>query len=317
MKVLSTKIMNLLKNFLLICIHKTNIDMDRREALKIMGAGVAASVMSGIAPLTHAAILKDRSSERSRMVFYFTATGNSLFVAKQLSDTPLSIPQELKKDSLEYSADEIGFVFPDYAAAAPVIVQEFLKKARFKAKYMFSVITYGNASVSVSEWWNKYAGTAGVEFDYIRPILMVDNYLPVFDMNEQMKIDKHTDESLAAIIDDIASRKHFIEPSEMGRFNEEMLDGMRNFHFSMTSERLLKLDGDRCVECMTCAKVCPHGNFSLTDKGLKFSGKCEFCLACIHACPQKALHLERERNKEARFRHPDISLNEIIRSNRQ
>lgn len=291
--------------------------MDRREAIKIMGVSVAASMLSGVASLTHAAILKDRTRNRSRIVFYFTATGNSLFIAKQLSDNPLSIPQELKKDSPEYSADEIGFVFPDYTAAAPLIVRDFLCKARFKAKYMFSIITYGNASVNVSEWWNKYATEQGVSFNYIKPILMVDNYLPVFDMNEQIRIDKHTDESLAAIIGDISSHKQFIEPSDMGRFNEEMLNGMRQSRFTMTSERLLKLDSDRCIECMTCAKVCPHGNFSLTGNGLSFSGKCESCLACVHSCPQKALHLERERNREARYRHPDISLNEIIKSNRK
>ncbi|MGM9735067.1 MAG: EFR1 family ferrodoxin [Candidatus Cryptobacteroides sp.] len=291
--------------------------MDRRQALKIMGTGLAASVISRIAFATHAAVVKDRSSRKNRLVFYFTATGNSLFVAKQLADNPLSIPQELKKDSLEYSADEIGFVFPDYAAAAPVIVRDFLLKARFKAEYMFSVITYGNASVCVSEWWDRFARENGVSFDYVRPILMVDNYLPVFDMNEQNMIDKHTDESLAAIISDISSRKSYVEPSDMGRFNEEMLDGMREFHFTMTSDRLLRLDADRCVGCMTCSKVCPHGNFSMTDNGLSFSGRCEFCLACVHSCPQKALHLERERNREARFRHPDISLNEIIRSNIQ
>lgn len=273
-----------------------------------MGVSVAASMLSGIAPLTHAAVTKDRSTKKNRLVFYFTATGNSLFVAKQLSDNPLSIAQELKKSNLEYSADEIGFVFPDYAAAAPLIVRDFLCKARFKAKYMFSIITYGNASVNVSEWWNKYATEQGVSFNYIKPLLMVDNYLPVFDMNEQMRIDKHTDESLAAIISDISSQKQFIEPSEMGSFNEEMLDGMREYHFTMTSERLLKLDSDRCIECMTCAKVCPHGNFSLTGNGLSFSGECEFCLACVHSCPQKALHLERERNKEARYRHPTYPL---------
>ncbi|MGN0189398.1 MAG: EFR1 family ferrodoxin [Candidatus Cryptobacteroides sp.] len=282
-----------------------------------MGTGIAVSMMSVVAPETYSAILKDRSVRKNRIVFFFTATGNSLFVAKQLSDNPLSIPQELKKESVEYVADEIGFVFPDFAAAAPVIVREFLRKAKLKADYMFSVITYGNASVSVCEWWKNYAAENGVDFDYVKPLLMVDNYLPVFDMNEQMKMDKHTDESLAAVIDDISSRRSYVEPSQMGRFSEEMLESMREYHFTMESERLLRLDEDRCVGCMTCSKVCPRGNFSLTDKGLSFSGRCEFCLACVHSCPQKALYLERERNREARFRHSDIALNEIIRANRQ
>lgn len=105
--------------------------MDRREAIKTMGMAIAAAALAGVAPESYAAILKDRAKTKKRLVFYFTATGNSLFVAKSLSDAPLSIPQELKKDNLTYEADEIGFVFPDYAASAPLIVREFLGKAKF------------------------------------------------------------------------------------------------------------------------------------------------------------------------------------------
>lgn len=298
--------------------------MDRRDALKRMGMGLAAVALAGIAPKTHAAILKDRAKDKKRLVFYFTATGNSLFIAKSLSDSPISIPQELKKDKLSYEADEIGFVFPDYAAAAPLIVREFLQKAKFKAPYMFTVITFGNAAVNVCQYWDKFTKEHGVTFNYIKSILMVDNYLPVFDMNQQIAIDKHTDENLAKIIEDLNAQKSFVETAEMGFFNEEMLKGMQDQHFSMTADRLLELKKDRCVECMTCEKVCPHKNFHLGSDGLEFSGKCEYCLACVHACPQKALTLKSmnpqwpgERNPEARYRHPEISLMDIIRSNRQ
>lgn len=291
--------------------------MDRRDALKVMGTSLAAAFMMNAAPRTHAAILKDRAKDRKRIVFYFTATGNSLFIAKQLSDSPLSIPQELKKTDLTYEADEIGFVFPDYAAAVPVIVREFVEKARFKASYIFSVITFGNASVNVAEWWNDWAKAKGLHNNYINTILMVDNYLPVFDMNEQIKIDKKTDENMAGIIGDISGHKDFIAPSDMGWFTKEMLQGMQDMHFSQMSEQLIKLDADKCIQCSTCTEVCPRGNFSLDSGGLQISGKCEFCLACVQNCPQHALSLERERNKEARYRHPDISLNEIKRANRQ
>jgi ferredoxin len=92
----------------------------------------------------------------------------------------------------------------------------------------------------------------------------------------------------------------------------------------MTADRLLQLREDRCVQCMTCANVCPHKNFSLADKGVSFAGDCEYCLACVHACPQKALTLRStregwpgERNPEARYRHPKVSLADIVRSNKQ
>ena len=298
--------------------------MDRRNALKIMGASLAATVMAGIAPRTHAAILKDRAVGKKRLVFYFTATGNSLFIAKQLSDAPISIPQELKKEEMVYEADEIGFVCPDYAGAIPKIVQQFMAKGRFKAPYIFAVVTFGNAATTTVEYCVDCAKKHGINISYAQSILMVDNYLPVFDMNQQMAIDKHVDENLAKILEDIGAHKNFIAESELGFFNKDMLKGMQDQHFSMTAERLLELKPDRCVGCMTCEKVCPHKNFKLGDNGLEFSGDCEYCLACIQNCPQKALTLKSsnpgwpgERNPEARYRHPDISLNEIIRSNRQ
>ena len=136
-------------------------------------------------------------------------------------------------------------------------------------------------------------------------------------MKEQIIIDKKTDENLAKIIGDISTHKDYVAPSDMGWFREDMLKNMQDMHFSQTSEQLIKLDASKCIECSTCTKVCPRGNFRLTDNGLEYSGKCEFCLACIHNCAQHALSLERERNKEARYRHPEISLNEIIRSNQQ
>ena len=298
--------------------------MDRRNALKIMGAGLAATVMAGIAPRTHAAILKDRAAGKKRLVFYFTATGNSLFVARQLSDAPISIPQELKKKEMVYEADEIGFVCPDYAGAIPKIVQEFMSKGKFKAPYIFAVITFGNAATTTVEYCVDCAKKNGISVNYAQSLLMVDNYLPVFDMNQQMAMDKHVDENLAKILEDIGAHKNFIAASELGFFNKDMLKQMQDQHFSMTAERLLELKPDRCVACMTCEKVCPHKNFRLGDNGLEFSGNCEYCLACIQNCPQKALTLKSnmpgmpgERNPEARYRHPDISLNDIIRSNRQ
>ena len=302
--------------------------MDRREALKTMGMAIAAAAMASVAPNTYAAILKDRAKDKKRLVFYFTATGNSLFVARQFSDSPLSIPQELKKGKQSYEADEIDFVFPDYASSAPLIVREFLEKKTFKAPYLFAIATFGNASAMVAEWWNDFAKEKGVSFNYVNTILMVDNYLPVFDMNEQIKIDKHVDESLAKLLEDVGAHRNYVQPMQqpegMPPMNKEMLKGMQDHHFNMTADRLLELKADRCIQCMTCQKVCPHKNFTLSDDAVSFTGKCEFCLACIHNCPQKALTLKSqwpgapgERNPEARYRNPNVSLNDIIKSNRQ
>lgn len=46
------------------------------------------------------------------MLFYFTGTGNSLYVAKGLERQPISIPQVMHREDLIFSDDRIGIVAP-------------------------------------------------------------------------------------------------------------------------------------------------------------------------------------------------------------
>ena len=46
------------------------------------------------------------------MIFYFTSTGNSLYVARQLDPAPYSIVQALKQNELTFSDEVIGIVSP-------------------------------------------------------------------------------------------------------------------------------------------------------------------------------------------------------------
>lgn len=56
------------------------------------------------------------------MVFYFTAAGNSLYVAKQLDAAPVSIPQAVHEDDLAFQDDVIGIVCPVFGRKAPPMV---------------------------------------------------------------------------------------------------------------------------------------------------------------------------------------------------
>ena len=74
------------------------------------------------------------------MIFYFSGTGNSKWIANQLSkeqqEDLFFIPDAWKNDTWEFSLREdekIGFVFPVYSWAPPVIVQEFIRKLVLKA----------------------------------------------------------------------------------------------------------------------------------------------------------------------------------------
>ena len=46
--------------------------------------------------------------------FYFTATGNNLYVSKRFGGTNYSIPQLLKENLFEFEDEKIGIIFPIY-----------------------------------------------------------------------------------------------------------------------------------------------------------------------------------------------------------
>ena len=78
------------------------------------------------------------------MVFYFTGTGNCLYIAKQLEAQPVSIPQVIHQENLHFCDKSIGIVAPVYGHEVPVMVKEFLHKATFDTDYFYMILTYGN-----------------------------------------------------------------------------------------------------------------------------------------------------------------------------
>ena len=253
------------------------------------------------------------------MVFYFTGTGNSLYIAKQFEECPVSIPQAMKQETLDYTAERIGIVAPIYGHEMPQMVKDFLKKAEFHTDYFYIVLTYGNRHGGAAELAKQVCDACGVKVNYINVIQMVDNWLPSFDMNEQKAIDKHIPQQLAPILADLKAKKNAISPvTDTDRAaHQQFLAGISRMPADAW-QHLLKIS-DACVGCGICEKVCPSGSIRVENgRAVHHAGNCQTCLACVHACPRKAIGLVMpEKNPNARYRNEHISLQEIIAANEQ
>ena len=250
------------------------------------------------------------------MIFYFTATGNSLYIAKQLDENPISIPQV--KNGSVFKSDSIGIVCPIYCGEIPKIVVNFIKNSKFETNYLFLILTYGMDESDCAEFTFKQCEKQGVHFDYITCIKMVDNYLPAFDMMDEKQLDKKIPEQLSAVITDINNKKTgFPTATDAGRKLHKRVALMNKLYPSANNGGALVIT-DKCVGCSICQKVCPIGNIAVSN-GLakRLNKKCEFCLACIHNCPNNAIALKRERNPNERYRNENITLDEIINANNQ
>ncbi len=133
------------------------------------------------------------------MVFFFTGTGNSLSIAKQIEKNPISIPQAIHQTPLEFTDDTIGIVAPVYGHEVPAMVKAFLQKGKFHTPYFYMVLTYGNRHGGAAQLAKQLCEECGIAPSYINIVLMVDNWLPEFDMDEQMKLDKNVSGQMQTI----------------------------------------------------------------------------------------------------------------------
>lgn len=253
------------------------------------------------------------------MVFYFTATGNSLYVAKQLSSEIISIPQALKNKEFKFSADTVGFVFPVYSGEPPLIVSEFVKHVKIKANYVYMILTYGNDYTVAAKKSKDLAESNGINVNYIATVKTVDNFLPVFDMAQQTRINKKCDQQITDILKDINNQKKFIPKTTLkGTMLYNAVKKMYSTHPHQINGEAILIK-DNCTGCGLCTKVCPRGIIEIRDKrAVKQVKNCDFCLACVHICPEKAIGFTfGEKNPNIRYRNENVSIDELIKSNNQ
>lgn len=251
------------------------------------------------------------------MVFYFTATGNSLYVAKQFSDAPVSIPRIMRTKQRRFSDDTIGIVCPVFAGQPPKMVVKFLEESEFETGYLYIILTYGHDESDSPEFTARLAEKCGVFVDYITAIKMVDNYLPVFDMTKETALEKHVEEQMETAVRAVAERKRGVPTAtKEQRKLHARVARMNRLTPAFNNGSQIKVK-EGCIGCGVCARVCPDNNFYIENGKAKRKQKtCEFCLACAQNCPRKAIGLRMaDKNPAARYRNEHISIQEIMASN--
>jgi hypothetical protein len=84
-------------------------------------------------------------------IYYFSGTGNSLRVARELQKripeaNLIPIVHLLRNDTIKTSADTVGFVFPNFCLSIPIPVHDFLEKVDLtSAQYIFAICTRGGS----------------------------------------------------------------------------------------------------------------------------------------------------------------------------
>ena len=138
----------------------------------------------------------------------------------------------------------------------------------------------------------EYANKAGNPFDYMNSIIMIDNYLPIFKIEEFTK--KNVEGPLSKITEDIQCRKKYKSALKLSK---KILTAVIQLGLGMIGGKADKkfIVISSCNHCKTCGNVCPVGNISVLNT-VEYKRRCEGGLACIYLCPQNAIYLKSEKS---------------------
>lgn len=275
-------------------------------------------------------------------IYYFSGTGNSLFIAKEAQkripeSEILPIVCLLKKDKISCKGKTIGIVFPVHALTIPIAVKKFLIKIDLsEAEYIFAIADrYGtvfHGFKTIDHLLRKKRKRLNAQFiiDMGNNDSRHGNY-HVPSGEEIATYERRALKKLDAVAEIILERGSYCEDIKDHRFKtssnpilafliERLVLGSMNIAAHSRGVNYFYHD-DKCTKCEICEKVCLSGKISIVD-GHPVWGKntfCYMCFACLNFCPVKAVQIHdipgvKSNSKEnGRYPHPYASIADMRR----
>jgi ferredoxin len=257
------------------------------------------------------------------MIFYFSGTGNSLWVAKELckafNEPLVSIAEVMKGGNHEiiYSlqpAEKVFIIYPVHSWGPAVLVSRFISRLKLKeyaGQAVYSVCTCGDECGYTENKIKRWLGRKGITLSGSYSLQMPNNYilLPGFDVDSQEVEKRKVREAsgrLAAIVHAVreATGEKLYQTGSLPFLKSRIVYplfvryALRQIFFYAT---------EACIYCGICVKSCPTGTITM-EKGKSPKWKkdtCVQCLACIHHCPERAIEYGNISKKKGRYHHPE------------
>ena len=131
------------------------------------------------------------------MIFYFSGTGNSLYVAQKLHESEggelISIYDAIKEKRFKYKVEEdekIGIVCPVYYWAIPTVVYEFIDQLIVESSakpFVYAVVTCGNFIGNADKMLGNLLKQRNLQLSSVFSVKMPGNYVMWYDVSDKEK----------------------------------------------------------------------------------------------------------------------------------
>lgn len=268
----------------------------------------------------------------STEIYYFSGTGNSLHVAKELQKripkaNIIPIVSLLNKEVIKTNAETVGFVFPIYYVSISLPVKELIKKLNLNStKYIFAIATRMGTPHSAFADIENILKKKGKSFDSHFTLNMASN-----DPKHDYKVPPTKKEIAtleSVVVNRLDSIQKIILDKEKNREKDTNITDpvpsllvklipFINFFIRPFAE----FTGFKChyyadskyTGCGTCEKVCLSKKIKMLNRKPVWQKnvKCFYCYACINYCPRQSVQIKSFTEKNGRYSHPYATANDI------
>ena len=244
------------------------------------------------------------------MILYFSATGNSKYVARMVADATQDRVMSLTNIQGEIVLTEkenLGIVTPVYYWRLPFFVEELMEKISIqgsKKRYVFFIGTYGTTCGQSGTFMKKQLEKKGFQMNAAYSVKMPESWTPMYDVSDKEKVA----EINAAEIPQIERIVGHIKNGDSGNYMKDKMPMIgvklaRPFYENATKTSHFRVE-DSCIGCGLCAKNCPVQAIKMQDqKPVWMKEKCAMCLSCLHHCPKFAIQYGRNTKKHGQYVH--------------
>ncbi len=253
------------------------------------------------------------------MIFYFSATGNSLQItrniAKELGDCVIeSMTSQVPDEPVGGPDSYIGFVFPVFYNGLPRLVKRFVERLTINpGTYCFAIANSGGTRANPLGMLEDILSEKGISLSYANEVKMPGNYI----VGHPLPSDRKISELLEAADIKLKNASEAIARGERKPVIRKAVWWSKvvnhNFLYKNIHEwDMAFLSNDKCTGCGLCAKVCPICNIKMEDRHPIWQHNCEQCLACLHWCPCEAIEYGKKTVGRRRYHNPNIRSEDII-----
>lgn len=250
------------------------------------------------------------------MVFYFSGTGNSLYIARniaaQLGEKMISISEEVLRGSYKFGIKEgesIGFVYPVHRMGPPEIVLDFIKKLEIEGyakNYVYSVFNCAGTYEYTARIIKKALDKKGYKMSGDYHVIMPGNYITVkskITKAQSLEFLACSDEKIAGIVKSIRYKESNYKKEKHSFVLSYIVRNIGRLEKTMPFEV-----NERCTGCGQCMRICPMKAITLENmRPHRYQEKCTFCLGCINCCPCDAINFGKNTVGKERYIHPEYT----------